>query len=76
MGIRWGSSVTCLLHGWTFSLDSGICGTNRYVLNTYGIQICGSEVYLSKEPINADQEGTRRDFRGQELIHNPGLGWI
>jgi nitrite reductase/ring-hydroxylating ferredoxin subunit len=70
------AKISCLLHGWTFSLHDGKSDANSFVLDIYDIKIKDDQVWVSFEKKNSDIEGDRRDFNGQELIYNPGLGWI
>lgn len=68
--------ISCTLHGWTFDLSSGLCASNRFVLDVYDVIVCRGVVYVSDVPSNTDAVGTRRNFNGNELVYNPGLGWI
>jgi hypothetical protein len=78
MGIKWGSALSCKLHGWTFSLESGICDTNAYILPIHGLVLGpGDSVWVTKEATNAHIPGPRRDFGGQELLYDPSSGsWV
>ncbi|KAJ3301227.1 hypothetical protein HDV03_001189 [Kappamyces sp. JEL0829] len=78
-GIKWGSAIECHLHGWSFSLDSGICGTNSFILPIYPIVVLKQDqsVWVGTTPSNLDQPGPRRDFYGQELVYDASSGaWV
>jgi nitrite reductase/ring-hydroxylating ferredoxin subunit len=68
------SKLTCMLHGWRFSLKTGKSITNEYVIEMYDIVVENEQVWVSIEPNNNDIEGIRSN--AQELVYNPGLGWI
>jgi nitrite reductase/ring-hydroxylating ferredoxin subunit len=69
-------NLSCMLHGWRFDLKTGECSSNRFVLDIFKVKIKDGVVWVSSSPTNKHIKGTRRDFMGNELIYNPGMGWI
>jgi nitrite reductase/ring-hydroxylating ferredoxin subunit len=45
---REGVTVTCPMHGWTFSLEDGVEMNGRGKLATYRVQVDGDEVYVEE----------------------------
>jgi len=41
--------VSCPMHGWTYSLDSGIATTGNGRVKTYPVKIQGSDVFVGVE---------------------------
>ncbi|KAJ3260936.1 hypothetical protein HDU77_001149 [Chytriomyces hyalinus] len=66
-GIVWGSAIVCTRHGWNFDLETGACGSTRFVIDVFDVKVDAQEnVFVSLEPKNKDTQGPRRDFGGKE----------
>ncbi|KAI8622573.1 Rieske [2Fe-2S] iron-sulfur domain-containing protein [Chytriomyces sp. MP71] len=66
MGIVWGSAIVCRVHGWNFDVETGACGSTRFVIDTFDVKVEGGNVFVSLQPKNASTQGPRRDFGGKE----------
>ena len=49
-GILSGTSVTCPMHGWTYSLETGIAEVGNGRVKTYDVRVEGDDI-LIEEPI-------------------------
>jgi nitrite reductase/ring-hydroxylating ferredoxin subunit len=68
------ASVSCVLHGWTFSLVDGKSRANNFVIDVYDVKLDGNQIWISMEATNQGITGERRNLT--ELVYNPALGWI
>ncbi|KAJ3122917.1 hypothetical protein HK100_011795, partial [Physocladia obscura] len=65
MGIKWGSAVVCVAHGWSFDLDTGACGNNRYVIDTYKVQVDDGKP--NRNILSATRSGNMHWVHGVEV---------
>ena len=58
-GILQGETLTCHMHGWTYSLETGRAVNGDGRIRTYEVRIEGEDIYLRLPP---DQESSERPW--------------
>ena len=58
-GILSGLTVACPMHGWTYSLETGIALSGSGRVGTYAVKVEGDDVYIEQPVRGSDQQWTR-----------------
>jgi nitrite reductase/ring-hydroxylating ferredoxin subunit len=69
MGIVWGAAITCPVHEWTFSLETGACDRPSFVLAVYDVKVDEEgKVFVSSTPKNAEAMVALKEKQQQRKI--------
>ena len=58
-GILSGLTVACPMHGWTYSLETGIALSGSGRVGTYSVKVEGDDVYIEQPVRGTDQQWIR-----------------
>ena len=58
-GILSGLTVACPMHGWTYSLETGIALSGSGRVGTYAVKVEGDDVYIEQPARGSDHQWTR-----------------
>ena len=58
-GILSGLTVACPMHGWTYSLETGIALSGSGRVGTYAVKVEGDDVYIEQPVRGTDQQWIR-----------------
>jgi NAD(P)H-dependent nitrite reductase small subunit len=58
-GILSGLTVACPMHGWTYSLETGIAVTGNGRVRTYDVKVEGESVFIARTPPEREEQWTR-----------------
>ena len=58
-GILSGLTVACPMHGWTYSLETGVALSGSGRVGTYAVKVEGDDVYIEQPARGSDHQWTR-----------------